>query len=238
MAQALSRRLPTSETHLLKMLSQGAPMLEILNELCNFIDARSSGVIPTVLLPGRDGHLRLAAGPKVPKLWNETFTGLKMPSHPGFHRSRRQEKSGPVPGMTSNPTLAACCDLALSEDIQAVWSAPILSKDRKILGALVLFYPTPHSPGELDLELMEQAINIASIAIECHRNEEELREFSRRPYQSQDEERRRTARELHDSTGQKLAVLAMNGNGTKVKATIPSRHFRTISLDAAAVGAC
>ena len=50
MAQALSQR-PTSETHVLKMLSQGAPMMEVLNELCNFVDAKSPGVIPTVLLP-------------------------------------------------------------------------------------------------------------------------------------------------------------------------------------------
>jgi hypothetical protein len=99
MAQGLSQRLPTSEAYVLKMLSQGATMLEILNELCNFIDARSPGVIPTVLLPGRDGHLRLAAGPKVPKLWNETFNGLKVPSNRSFHRAGRQEKSAPVPGI-------------------------------------------------------------------------------------------------------------------------------------------
>jgi signal transduction histidine kinase len=58
--------------------------------------------------------------------------------------------------------------------------------------------------------MMERAIHLAAIAIECYRSEQELREFSRRLSQSQDDERRRIARELHDSTGQKLSVLAMN----------------------------
>jgi two-component system NarL family sensor kinase len=122
--------------------------------------------------------------------------------------------------MRSDPSFAACWDLALSQGVQAAWSAPILSKDGKILGTLILFYPTPQPLGERDLELMEQAIHMAAIAIECHRNEEELREFSRRLYQSQDEERRRIARELHDSTGQELAVLEMNLS--KIKGRIPA----------------
>ena len=222
MAQALSQRLPTSETHVLKMLSQGAPLMEILNELCNFIDAKSPGVIPTVLLPDRDGHLRLAAGPKVPKIWNEAFNGMKMPSYASFQRMAGHEgKPVPVADLRSDPSFAACWDMALSQGVQAAWSAPILSKDRKILGTLILFYPTPQPPGERDLELMEQAIHMAAIAIECHRNEEELREFSRRLYQSQDEERRRIARELHDSTGQKLAVLEMTLS--MVKGAIPTQ---------------
>jgi two-component system NarL family sensor kinase len=32
--------------------------------------------------------------------------------------------------------------------------------------------------------------------------------------------------------------IETSGNGTKLRATIPSSHFRTISSDAAAVGAC
>jgi signal transduction histidine kinase len=225
MAQALSQR-STSETHVLKMLSQGAPMMEVLNELCNFIDAKSPGVIPTVLLPDGDGHLRLAAGPKVPKIWNEAFEGMKMPSHADSRSmSGRQEKPVPVADMRSDPSFAACWDLALSQGVQAAWSAPILSKDGKILGTLILFYPTPQPLGERDLELMEQVIHMAAIAIECHRNEEDLREFSRRLYQSQDEERRRIARELHDSTGQELAVLEINLSRVKTAISTQGREF-------------
>jgi signal transduction histidine kinase len=230
MAQALSQR-PTSETHVLKLLSQGAPMMEVLNELCNFIDANSPGVIPTVLLPDGDGHLRLAAGPKVPKIWNEAFEGMKVPSFASFQSlAGHQEKPVPVADLRSDPSFAACWDLALSQGVQAAWSVPILSKDRKILGTLILFYPTPQLPGERDLELMDQVIHMAAIAIECHRNEEELREFSRRLYQSQDEERRRIARELHDSTGQRLAVLEMTLSMVKVAiATQPQECDRILS---------
>jgi len=75
--------------------------------------------------------------------------------------------------------------------------------------------------------MMERAIHLAAIAIQCHRNEEELREFSRRLSQSQDDERRRIARELHDSTGQKLSALAMNlamvGNRPSTSGPAPSQ---------------
>jgi signal transduction histidine kinase len=230
MAQALSQRLPTSETHVLKMLSQGAPMMEVLNELCNFIDAKSPGVIPTVLLPDSDGmHLRLAAGPKVPKIWNEAFDGLKLPSHANFQDpAGRQEKTLLLADMRRDPSFAACWGLILSQGVKAAWSVPILSKDRKLLGTLIFFYPTLQPPSERDLELMEQVIHMAAIAIECHRNEEELREFSRRLYRSQDEERRRIARELHDSTGQKLGVLAMNLSMLKSATPEPPREFDEI----------
>ena len=163
MAQALSQR-STSETHVLKMLSQGAPMVEVLNELCNFIDAKSPGVIPTVLLPDGDGHLRLAAGPKAPQIWNEAFHGMRVSSYASFHSMPgHQGKPIPVADMTSDPSFAAGWDLALSQGVQAAWSVPILSKDGKILGTLILFYPTPQPPGERDLELVEQVIHMAAM---------------------------------------------------------------------------
>jgi signal transduction histidine kinase len=212
---------PISEIHVLKMLSSGAPIDDILNELCNFLDVKSPGVIPTVLLPHRDGmHLRLAAGPKVPKIWNEAFDGLKVSSYASFQADGPPETPIPVADMKSDPSFAACWDVVSCQGVQAAWSVPIVSGTNKLLGAMILFYPTAYRPTQRDLALIEQVIHMAAIAIECHRSEEELREFSRRLYQSQDDERRRIARELHDSTGQKLAVLGIKLS--EVESSIPA----------------
>jgi signal transduction histidine kinase len=54
---------------------------------------------------------------------------------------------------------------------------------------------------------VETTVNLAAIAINHRHRENELRGLSRQLLQSQDDERRRIARDLHDSTGQDLAGL-------------------------------
>ena len=212
MAQADSNKLPTSETRVLRMLSQGAPLAGVLPELCDFIDAQSPGVISTVLLLDQDGvSLRLAAGPKVPQSWNKALEGLTLPPRTAFQaRAEGQYEFAPSANPESDPSFGVWWGLALTEGVRGAWAAPILSKSGKILGTLILVYPAPHSPGERDLELMEQAVHIAAIAIECDQHEEERKRSYQRLHQSQDDERRRIARELHDSTGQTVSLLAMN----------------------------
>ena len=63
---------------------------------------------------------------------------------------------------------------------------------------------------ERTAELAEAVAKLRKEIFEHERTEQTLRELSVRLLQTQDEERRRIARELHDSTGQKLAALAMN----------------------------
>src|ERR1700730_9109877 len=206
------QQLITTETHLLEMLGHGAPMLEVLNELCNFIDNQAPGAISTVFLLDNDGiRLRPVAGPNAPKTWKQEIDSVEAGPYAGFCSTGEQGRALTVGDVNSDPLFAVHREAARREGLQMASFRPILSMEKQILGALALSYPQRQQRWpEPDSELLERAIYLAAIAIECYRNEQELREFSRRLSQSQDDERRRIARELHDSTGQKLAVLAMN----------------------------
>jgi len=201
-----------TETRVLEMLGHGAPMLEVLNELCNFIDARSPGAISTVfLLDNEEMRLRPVAGPKASKTWKEEIDSVEVGPYAGFCSAVEDQSTAITVGdINSTRLFAVHRETALREGLQMASFQPIVSIEKQILGALALSYPQRERWPKPDSELIERAIHLAAIAIECYRNEQELREFSRRLSQSQDDERRRIARELHDSTGQKLSALAMN----------------------------
>jgi signal transduction histidine kinase len=222
----------TTDTHLLKMLGRGAPMLDVLNELCNFLDAQSPGAISTVFLLDKDGiRLRPVAGPHAPRDWKEEIEKLEEGPYAGFCSTDEiQGTASTVGDINRAPLFAVHRETALRAGLQVASFRPILSMEKQILGALALSYPQRQLRPEPDAEMLERAIHLAAIAIECFRNEQELREFSRRLSQSQDDERRRIARELHDGTGQKLAVLAMNLALVENQASAPGADFnKTLS---------
>jgi signal transduction histidine kinase len=202
----------TTETHLLEMLGHGAPMLEVLNELCNFLDAQSPGAISTVFLLDNEGiRLRPVAGPNAPKTWKEEIDNLEEGPYEGFCSAvEGQARALTVGDINSDPMFVVHREAALRAGLRMASFQPILTIENQILGALALSYPQRATWPKPDAEMIERAVHLAAIAIECYRSEQELRDFSKRLSQSQDDERRRIARELHDSTGQKLCVLAMN----------------------------
>ncbi len=101
-------------------------------------------------------------------------------------------------------------ELGLSHGQQASRSTPIFSAKGAVLGTLDIYYSEPRRPLDKEERLVERATQIAAIAIESQRADQSLSQLSGRLLSLQDEERRRIARELHDSTGQILSALSLN----------------------------
>src|SRR5439155_1595358 len=57
----------------------GAPLSDVLNDICSAIDEQSTGAVSTVLLMDPDGqHLRPIAGPRLPGGWRQAMTPVEI----------------------------------------------------------------------------------------------------------------------------------------------------------------
>jgi PAS domain S-box-containing protein len=160
-----------AEKRTLEMIANGAGLADILENVCNTIDAQGGDIISAVMLLDRDGvRLWPVAGPRLPKDWIEAITPLKIGPGVGSCGSAAFLKQRVIVSDTAtDPLWVDYRDAALRHGLRAAWSQPLLSKNQQVLGTFGMYYAEPRTPSETDLRLIEGAGHIAVIAIEGER---------------------------------------------------------------------
>jgi formate hydrogenlyase transcriptional activator len=216
--------LHAAEKRTLEMVASGASLEDILERLCETIDAQASDVKSAVMLMEPDGmHLRHAAGPRVPKGWFEAITPLKIgPCTGSCGTAAALKQRVIVSDIATDPLWAHNGELALSYGLRAAWSEPLLSKNRDVLGTFGMYYPEVRTPSETDLRLIEGAGHIAVIAIEGERSQEALRSAFEEIRNSEAKLRQeeRELRQLIDFLPQHVLVLDKDGTLLQVNKTM------------------
>ena len=158
------QQLLTKETQLLEMLGNGAPMMKVLKELCNVIDAQSPGAVTTVFLLDSSGtRLTPVAGPKAPKSWREEIDKVNEGPYAGFCSTAAYQGRLVTAGdFSRTPLFAVYHDAALREGLRIACLKPILSIEKQILGALALSYPRQERRRVTDSDMLERAIHLAA----------------------------------------------------------------------------
>jgi formate hydrogenlyase transcriptional activator len=166
-----------AEKRTLEMIAGGACLADILERLCETVDAQASNIKSAVMLTDADGmHLRTAAGPRLAKGWIDAITPLKIGPAIGSCGSAAFLKQRViVSDIATDPLWVDYRDAALSYGLRAAWSQPLLSKNQHVLGTFGMYYTEPRTPSETDLRLIEGAGHIAVIAIEGERSQKALR---------------------------------------------------------------
>jgi PAS domain S-box-containing protein len=165
-----------AEKHTLEMIAGGASLSAILDYLCATIDAQAPKTMTTVLLLDGYGKLWPAAGPRVPSGWSVAITPLAIGPRVGSCGTAAFLKKRIITtDIANDPLWAGYKDLALSYGLRAAWSQPLIAKNGDVLGTFAMYFAEPRSPSDGDVQLIEGAGQIALIAIERKRAEEELR---------------------------------------------------------------
>ena len=241
--QIPSRQIPPPQIHptpyrLIENLAGSVPVTELLSRVCDYIDGESPGAVSAVLmLDEAKMEFRLVASPRVPAPLSEAIDGLKAAPCDDARSTARRGMPVKVWDIRKDSLFANRRAAALSSGFTAAWSLPIWSTKRAALGTVFIFQPESQTPIVEVPKAMETAVHLATIAIKHYRTEAEMRELTRRLLQSQDDERRRLARDLHDSTGQELAGLLMMLDQAKLRRRRPPSQLIEILSECRSIAA-
>jgi len=167
----------------------------------------------------------------------EGTTGLALRQRRGLLMSNLTNE---IPLLLSERNKQIFLKVAAEQRPKAQIIQPLLVPQRE-LGVLVLVsFSNPYAFTEDDLDFLGAICTQAALAMynaqllaELQRDKANLEELSRRIIRSQEEERRRISRELHDEAGQALTAIKLNAELLASKLPTEAADLRQIARDTA-----
>jgi PAS domain S-box-containing protein len=192
------------QSAILRQVAQGAPLGDVLDALARLIESLQPGMLCSVLLLTEDGrHLVHGAAPSLPADYSLSIDGAEIGPTVGSCGTAAFLRTTVIAAdIGSDPRWELYRDLALPHGLRACWSTPVLGRDGTVLGTFAVYHREPHEPTSTELALVQEATDLARIAMEQTRDAQALR---------RSEERYRT---LVSATSQ--AVWVYRADGTLV----------------------
>lgn len=157
---------------ILNMVLEGVSLGEILHSLVLLIEAQKIGTRASVLLLSDDGKRLLSgAAPNLPSEYNDAINGVFIgPNVGSCGTAAYLQQRVIVEDIETDPNWIDYKSLPLKAGLRACWSEPVFDTDNHVLGTFAMYYDTIKSPTEQDLNLIQEAARLASLAIERSRS--------------------------------------------------------------------
>lgn len=163
------------QNRLLELVIQDRPLPDILEELALAVEAQSEMLVSLLLTDANGERLLHGAAPSLPAAYNDVIDGLEIAEGLGSCGAAAFRKQPVyVTDISVDPGWVDFRDLAAEHGLAACWSSPILSASQDLLGTFALYYQSPRSPTESDLELISLVTHTAALAIERKRVQDAL----------------------------------------------------------------
>lgn len=160
---------------ILELISKGVSLKDTLNTLVDYIETNSKEMICSILLLDDENQLRHGAAPNLPEDYIRNIDGTKIgPNQGSCGAAAFRNQQIVVADIENDPLWEEFKELALIYDLRACWSSPIRSSTGAVLGTFAIYYHKPCKPSQFHLQLIEQAVYLAAIAIEHAKVEENL----------------------------------------------------------------
>ncbi|MCW4630439.1 GAF domain-containing protein [Marinomonas rhodophyticola] len=166
-----------ARSEMLEMVAKSSALTNILDVIVKQIQYESPLSLCSVLLFDQASQcLFLGAAPDFPDFYNKAVDGIKIDLNVGSCGTAAYLKTRViVEDIFSHRYWQDYTALARKAGLAACWSDPIMSSKGELLGTFAIYKRIPSSPTQKELELINFASNLASIAIESFSSREEPR---------------------------------------------------------------
>ena len=159
----------------LELLAKGAQLADILDAVVRGVEADDSTMLCSILLLDDLGkHLVTGAAPSLPDYFNTAMNGIEIGL--GAASCGTTVHTGArviVEDIQTHPYWKSFKGLAARAGLISSWSQSIRSASGKVLGTFSIYHRTKCIPTGSDIELIENAANLAGIAIDRKHFEDE-----------------------------------------------------------------
>jgi signal transduction histidine kinase len=227
------------QNHLLELIARGRPLDDCLRAITESVTHLKPGVrAGMALLDGSRTRIERIVSSRLPTALEAQLrelpilgSGALVPCAAAVHRGEPVTCADVASdGQWSAPWRELC----IAHGVRAVHTTPVWNADGTAIGSFFVCLAEAREPNAWERDLVQFGAHLGSVAIERWRAEAALQEardhlesrvrerteelekayrslrvLSMRMMQMQDEDRRRIARDLHDSAGQLLAALGM-----------------------------
>ena len=159
----------------LESIAAGAPLSRVLTDIVRLIERQADGMLCSILLVD-ENRLRHGAAPSLPEDYNLAVHGSEIgPGRGSCGTAAYLRERVIVQDIATHPYWDDYRHQAIPYGLRACWSTPIVSPNGDVLGTFAMYYKEVRGPNAQEIEWVDTATHLASIAILRDRTEQELR---------------------------------------------------------------
>lgn len=169
-------QLREGEHQVLESIASDDGLSKTLNILAELLERVLPGAIASILLLERDGRrVRHGAGPSLSEEFQQAINGLEIGPRAGScGTAMHDDRLVIAEDIRTDHLWEPYRPLAESEGLQSCWSTPVRESRGAVVGSFAVYYRHPHRPDASELSISDRLRNLAGIAIERARAEQDL----------------------------------------------------------------
>lgn len=154
---------------ILKNMASWQSEIQIIEQLTQAIESLFPDRVASVLLFDSDKATLHMSGAKtkLPRTFTDKVEGTKIgPKNGSCGAAIYFKKPFIVEDTFTHENWQYFRDEVKSAGLRACWAMPILAKSDKVLGSFAIYSPTVLAPSSIELEILETAAHVASVALD------------------------------------------------------------------------